>query len=83
MAQDTGISQSSIYNFIVKLGFDGVQDFKIRVATDTAKKTPVTPSDWKISIFSDLSSEDTTKVLFKFYRIFLLSACRNQLERHG
>lgn len=60
MAQDTGISQSSIYNFIVKLGFDGVQDFKIRVATDTAKKTPVTPSDRKISIFSDLSSEDTT-----------------------
>ena len=60
MALDTGISQSSIYNLIVKLGFDGVQDFKIRVATDTAKSNPSNPSERKISIFTDLNPEDSS-----------------------
>lgn len=60
MADDTSISQSSIYNFIVKLGFSGVQDFKIRVATNSAQSQSIPAEERNITVFSDLSPSDSS-----------------------
>lgn len=54
MASDTDISQTTIYNFVKKLGFNGFQDFKIKLASNSINPTQperfvnyteVTPSD--------------------------------------
>ena len=54
MASDTDISQTTIYNFVKKLGFNGFQDFKIKLASNSINPTQperfvnyteITPSD--------------------------------------
>lgn len=39
MASDTDISQTTIYNFVKKLGFNGFQDFKIKLASNSINPT--------------------------------------------
>lgn len=39
MASDTDISQTTIYNFVKKLGFNGFQDFKIKLASNSISPT--------------------------------------------
>lgn len=59
MAEETSISQSSIYNFVVKLGFSGMQDFKIAVASNYSQAEPATTQERKITIFSDIDTSDS------------------------
>ncbi len=59
MAEETSISQSSIYNFVVKLGFSGMQDFKIAVASNYIQAEPVTTPERKITVFSDIDTSDS------------------------
>lgn len=59
MAEETSISQSSIYNFVVKLGFSGMQDFKIAVASNYSQAEPVTTQERKITVFSDIDTSDS------------------------
>ena len=39
MANETEISQTTIYNFVKKLGFNGFQDFKIKLASNSISST--------------------------------------------
>ena len=39
MANETEISQTTIYNFVKKLGFNGFQDFKIKLASNSISPT--------------------------------------------
>lgn len=39
MANETEISQTTIYNFVKKLGFSGFQDFKIKLASNSISST--------------------------------------------
>ena len=39
MASETDISQTTIYNFVKKLGFNGFQDFKIKLASNSITHT--------------------------------------------
>lgn len=39
MANETDISQTTIYNFVKKLGFNGFQDFKIKLASNSISPT--------------------------------------------
>jgi|SRR5690625_1043616 len=59
MAEETSISQSSIYNFVVKLGFSGMQDFKIAVASNYSQAEPATTQERKITVFSDIDTSDS------------------------
>lgn len=61
MASDTSISKSSIYNFIVKLGFDGVQDFKIAIASNSGQTKSVPNEERKITVFSDINISDSPR----------------------
>lgn len=59
MASDTDISQTTIYNFVKKLGFSGFQDFKIKLASNSINPTQperfvnyteITPSDTYLDV---------------------------------
>lgn len=39
MANETEISQTTIFNFVKKLGFNGFQDFKIKLASNSIRST--------------------------------------------
>lgn len=42
MAEESDISQSTIYNFVKKIGFSGFRDFKIQLARNTSAKPKMT-----------------------------------------
>ena len=59
MANETDISQTTIYNFVKKLGFNGFQDFKIKLASNSiiptqperfVNYTEIDPSDSYIEV---------------------------------
>lgn len=55
MASDTDISQTTIYNFVKKLGFNGFQDFKIKLATNSIN--PTQPE--RFMNYTEISPSDT------------------------
>ncbi|AXY24884.1 RpiR family phosphosugar-binding transcriptional regulator [Suicoccus acidiformans] len=56
LSNETGVSQTTIFNFVKKLGFEGFQDFKITLAAHTS--TDEIP-DNSLAIYSDVSQGDT------------------------
>ncbi|MGO4940715.1 MurR/RpiR family transcriptional regulator [Fundicoccus sp. Sow4_D5] len=58
LSDETGISQTTIFNFVKKLGFEGFQDFKITLATNIEMNDNV-DSENSINIYSDITTHDT------------------------
>lgn len=56
MATDANMSQSTVYNFVKKIGFNGFQDFKIQVAKNLISENE--NPDKKL-VMSDISKEDS------------------------
>lgn len=64
LSEEIGVSQTTIFKFVKKLGFDGFQDFKISLAMSSAQ----TSADPMLTAYTDITSKDTsaevaTKVL--------------------
>lgn len=55
MSEESGVSQSTIYNFVKKIGFSGFQNFKIQLAQNVS----VVPEKKEIVSFSHITSQDT------------------------
>lgn len=69
LADRCGVSETSIYKYVKKLGFSGYQDFKIRVASNLHRQTPhdnisaavnITNQDAPITIAKKKSSNPTS-----------------------
>lgn len=54
LSNETGISESSIFNFVKKLGFSGFQDFRIKIAT----MSPAVAEERKLTGFTDIEKTD-------------------------
>lgn len=59
LSEESGVSESSIFNFVKKLGFNGFQEFKIKVATMSNPVTDVIESD-KMTAFDDITPDDSS-----------------------
>lgn len=55
MAEESTVSQSTIYNFVKKLGFSGFQNFKIKLAQNVS----VVPETQRIVSFSHITDKDS------------------------
>lgn len=53
ISEETGISQTTIFNFVKKLGFSGFQEFKIGLATNTS-----TDENQTYTVYSDITDDD-------------------------
>ncbi|MGO4928379.1 MurR/RpiR family transcriptional regulator [Fundicoccus sp. Sow4_F4] len=58
LSTETDISQTTIFNFVKKLGFEGFQDFKITLATNIISDDKK-ESENSINIYSDITSQDS------------------------
>lgn len=58
LSNETGISQTTVFNFVKKLGFEGFQEFKITLATNIASEEE-NKSDSAINIYSDVTGKDS------------------------
>lgn len=58
LSDETGISQTTIFNFVKKLGFEGFQDFKITLATNIISTDDIKTGN-AINIYSDINANDT------------------------
>lgn len=56
LSSETGISESTIFKFVKKIGFQGFQDFKISIASNYKLHHQVTD---KINVFSDITENDS------------------------
>lgn len=52
----TNISQTSIFNFVKKLGFSGFQDFKIRIASNNSNASS---NNGHLTVYSDITPDDS------------------------
>ncbi|WP_124059312.1 MurR/RpiR family transcriptional regulator [Vaginisenegalia massiliensis] len=57
LSVESGISQTTIFNFVKKLGFTGFQKFKIELASNSDAQTQHQNT---ISAFSDITSQDSS-----------------------
>ncbi|WP_028125461.1 MurR/RpiR family transcriptional regulator [Eremococcus coleocola] len=71
MAFESGVSQTTIYNFVKKLGFHGFRDFKIQLALNTGSN-----SNKKMTAFSDITNKDNAMTIAKK----IISFNQNSLE---
>lgn len=55
LADETGVSQATIFKLVKKLGFKGFQDFKISIATNSSND-----SDPALIAYNDVTPEDTS-----------------------
>lgn len=55
LSEEIGVSITSIYSYVKKLGFKGFQDFKIKVASNSLNNQKVN----KLTILSDIDSDST------------------------
>ncbi|MEK5340690.1 MurR/RpiR family transcriptional regulator [Weizmannia sp. FSL W8-1119] len=60
IAEDTGVSESTIFKFVKKIGFDGFQDFKITVASNFRTNEE---RSQEIVVFPDICKSDSTHVI--------------------
>lgn len=60
LAGSIGISESTIFKFVKKIGFDGFQDFKISVASNFRRNEE---RSQEIVVFADISKTDTPFVI--------------------
>ena len=72
MANETDISQTTIYNFVKKLGFNGFQDFKIKLASNSiiptqperfVNYTEIDPSDSYIEVANFLDEKTLHRIV--------------------
>lgn len=56
LADETGVSQATIFKLVKKLGFDGFQDFKINIAANSSS----TISNPSLIAYNDITSSDTS-----------------------
>lgn len=56
LADETGVSQATIFKFVKKLGFKGFQDFKISVAANSSVGVP----DPSLIAYNDITPEDSS-----------------------
>lgn len=75
ISDETEISQTSIFNFVKTLGFDGFNDFKISLATN------LNPSDNKdaeyFTAFSDIESTDSPQTILNKIINFNIESIKN------
>lgn len=57
LSQDIGVSESTIFKFVKKIGFKGFQDFKISMASNYNTNND---SPYSAKNFSDVTEKDTT-----------------------
>lgn len=55
LANRSSVSQTTVYNFVKKLGFEGFQDFKIKIAANQNDSTPKK----SLSAYGDITSTDS------------------------
>lgn len=58
LSNETGISQTTVFNFVKKLGFEGFQEFKITLATNIDSEEEEKPEN-AINIYSDVTAKDS------------------------
>lgn len=73
IADETDISQTSIFNFVKNLGFEGFNDFKISLAQSI---NPVQNTD-PLTAYSDIAATDTTLEIFNKILNFNIDAMQN------
>ncbi len=56
LSDEIGVSQTTIFKFVKKLGFNGFQDFKISMAVHSKSSEP----DPILTAYTDISTEDTS-----------------------
>lgn len=59
MSRDSEVSQTTIYNFVKKLGFSGFQNFKIQIASNPNQPLSQPP----FMVYHDLSKADSPKLV--------------------
>src|SRR5699024_3263820 len=52
----TNISQTSIFNFVKKLGFSGFQVFKISIASNNSNSSS---NNGRLTVYSDITPDDS------------------------
>ena len=57
LADDTGLSEATIFKFVKKIGFDGFPNFKISVASNFQN---IEERKNELTVFSDISKEDSS-----------------------
>lgn len=60
LSNDIGVSESTIFKFVKKIGFEGFQDFKISVASNSRTSEE---RSHEIVVFADISSSDSAYVI--------------------
>lgn len=56
LSDEIGVSQTTIFKFVKKLGFDGFQDFKISLAVNSNSEAP----DPMLTAYTDITAEDNS-----------------------
>lgn len=59
LSKEIGVSEASIFKFVKKIGFDGFQQFKISVATNTNSEN----KRKELTVFSDITNDDPSEVM--------------------
>lgn len=62
LSQEIGFSESTIYKFVKKIGFQGFQDFKITLATNYKDNNEEVT---KTNIFTDITENDSLRDIFQ------------------
>lgn len=62
LSQDIGVSESTIFKFVKKIGFNGFQDFKISLASNYKNDNQQTI---KSNVFSDITEDDSLNDIFQ------------------
>lgn len=62
LSQEIGVSESTIFKFVKKIGYEGFQDFKISLATNYKEEDQ--PSI-KPNFFSDITEDDSLNDIFQ------------------
>ncbi len=62
LSTETGYSQTTVFNFVKKLGFEGFQEFKIKLASNISSEN-YNKSNVSLTVYSEITSEDSVEVV--------------------
>lgn len=62
LSQEIGVSESTIFKFVKKIGYAGFQDFKISLASNYKNDSEQTT---KTNVFSDIAEDDSLNDIFQ------------------